>query len=183
MTGMLVRVQNSRLMMDMVEALGASPVALDYGELQGELQKGGITAAENSIVNYVQDGYDEIAPYFVEDNHTRNADVLVMSTVIRSKLSPEDLEMIDQAALESWEYQKELWAEAESAARKELELHQAVVYQPDENELEEFRRACEEVWSDYDGGAYLDLIDRIVAEGRMQTSGREKEKGEAYGRE
>ena len=183
MTGMLVRVQNSRLMMDMVEALGASPVALDYGELQGELQKGGITAAENSIVNYVQDGYDEIAPYFVEDNHTRNADVLVMSTVIRSKLSPEDLEMIDQAALESLEYQKELWDEAESAARKELELHQAVVYQPDENELEEFRRACEEVWSDYDGGAYLDLIDRIVAEGRMQTSGREKEKGEAYGRE
>lgn len=91
--------------------------------------------------------------------------------------------MIDQAALESWEYQKELWDEAESAARKELELHQAVVYQPDENELEEFRRACEEVWSDYDGGAYLDLIDRIVAEGRMQTSGREKEKGEAYGRE
>lgn len=50
--------------------------------------------------------------------------------------------------------------------------------------MEAFRRACEEVWSDYEGGAYLDLIDRIVAEGRMQTSGREKEEeGEIYGRE
>ena len=99
MEGMLVRVQNSRLMMDMVEALGASPVALDYGEIPGE-------------------------------------------------------------------------------------LHQAVIYQPNEEEMEAFRRACEEVWSDYEGGAYLDLIDRIVAEGRMQTSGREKEEeGEIYGRE
>lgn len=184
MEGMLVRVQNSRLMMDMVEALGASPVALDYGEIPGELQKGGVTAAENSIVNYVQDGYDEIAPYFVEDNHTRNADVLVMSTVIRSKLSPEDLEMIDQTALESWEYQKKLWDQAEKTAREELKLHQAVIYQPNEEEMEAFRRACEEVWSDYEGGAYLDLIDRIVAEGRMQTSGREnEEEGEIYGRE
>ena len=65
-------------MMDMVEALGASPVALDYGEIPGELQKGAaLLRRKISIVNYVQDGYDEIAPYFVEDNHTRNADVLV----------------------------------------------------------------------------------------------------------
>lgn len=113
MEGMLVRVQNSRLMMDMVEALGASPVAL-----------------------------------------------------------------------ESWEYQKKLWDQAEKTAREELKLHQAVIYQPNEEEMEAFRRACEEVWSDYEGGAYLDLIDRIVAEGRMQTSGREKEEeGEIYGRE
>lgn len=49
-----------------------------------------------------------------------------MSTVIRSKLSPEDLEMIDQTALESWEYQKKLWAQAEKTAREELKLHHAV---------------------------------------------------------
>ncbi len=167
MKGMLLRVQSSRLMMSMVEALGANPVAIEYGEIMGALEKGGVDGAENSLVNYEQEGYASIAPYYIEDGHTRNADVLVMSTVIRSKLSSEDLNMIDQAALESWEYQQKLWDEAEQQARMQLEEQQAVVFTPDAAGIQEFRSACEPVWSSCDGGAYLDLIDRIVAAGRM----------------
>ncbi len=167
MAGMLVRVQGSRLMMTMVEALGASPVVAEYDEVYAELQEGGVSAAENSIVNYMQDGYYQVAPYYIEDGHTRNADILVMSSVIRSKLSPEDLEMIDETALESWEYQQKLWDEAEEEVRDTLEEGKAVVYMPSEEELQAFRRACEPIWSSYGDGVYIDLIDRIVAAGRM----------------
>ena len=75
--------------------------------------------------------------------------------------------MIDQAALESWEYQQKLWDEAEQQDRMQLEEQQAVVFTPDAAGIQEFRSACEPVWSSCDGGAYLDLIDRIVAAGRM----------------
>ncbi|MDO4268482.1 MAG: TRAP transporter substrate-binding protein DctP [Eubacteriales bacterium] len=167
MKGMLVRVQGSRLMMAMVEALGANPVALEYDQIFGELQTGGVAAAENSLVNYMQDGFYEAAPCFIEDGHTRNADMLVMSSVIRAKLSEADLKMIDETALESWEYQQKLWDEAEEQTRRELEDRQAVVYMPDEQEMDAFRSACEPVWSSYDDGAYIDMIDRIVAAGRM----------------
>lgn len=167
MKGMLLRVQSSRLMMSMVEALGADPVTMEYSEVMGALVKGGVDGAENSLVNYAQEGYASIAPYYIEDGHTRNADILVMSTVMRSKLRGEDLDMIDQAALESWEYQQKLWDEAEQQAREQLEEQQTAVFTPSPELMQEFRSACEPVWSSCDGGVYLDLIDRIVAAGRM----------------
>lgn len=167
MKGMLVRVQGSRLMMSMVEALGASPVVLDYGEVYGALQEGAVSAAENSIVNYMEERFYETAPYFVEDAHTRNADILVMSEVSRKKLTEEDLQIIDETALESWEYQQKLWEEAEAGAREQLQKEGATVITLSQPQTEAFRKACEPVWSACDGGAYIDLIDRIVAAGRL----------------
>ena len=49
-------------------------------------------AAENSIVNYLDTTHYEVAPYFVKDNHTMSADILVMSTKTREKISEEDSE-------------------------------------------------------------------------------------------
>lgn len=167
MKGMLVRVQESRLMMKMVEALGGTPVPMEYGEVYAALQEGAVSAAENSVVNYLEQRYNEVAPYFVEDAHTRNADILVMSEVSRGRLSEDDLQMIDSAAIESWELQQDLWDAAESKARQELADRNAVLVTPTDAELSAFRKACEPVWSDYEGGAYIDLIDRIVAAGRM----------------
>ena len=47
--------------------------------------------------------------YFTEDNHTRSADVLVMSLESRKKLSEGDLLILDKTAEESCEYQRKLW--------------------------------------------------------------------------
>lgn len=167
MRGLLIRVQESRLMMEMVEALGGTPVVLEYGEVSAALQEGAVSVAENSIVNYLEQQYDRIAPYFVEDAHTRNADMLVMSEVSREKLSKEDLRIIDETALESWEYQQRLWDMAEENARQQLQERNSTIIKPTEEELQAFRKACEPVWSAYEGGAYIDLIDRIVAAGRL----------------
>ena len=107
MKGMLVRVQESELMMSMVEKLGASSIAIAYSECYSSLQTGVCDAAENSIVNYLDMSFYEVAPYYIKDDHTRSADILVMSQKTREKLSEEDLAIIDQTALDSWEYQKE----------------------------------------------------------------------------
>lgn len=167
MRGLLVRVQESRLMMEMVEALGGTPTPLEYGDVYAALQEGAVSVAENSIVNYLEQRYDEVAPYFVEDAHTRNADILVMSEVSREKLSAEDLQMIDETALESWEYQQQLWDSAEAKARQELKMRNGTIIEPTKEELQAFRKSCEPVWSSYEDGSYIDLIDRIVAAGRL----------------
>lgn len=167
MRGLLVRVQESRLMMEMVEALGGTPTPLEYGDVYAALQEGAVSVAENSIVNYLEQRYDEVAPYFVEDAHTRNADILVMSEVSREKLSAEDLQMIDETALESWEYQQQLWDSAEAKARQELKMRNGTIIEPTKEEFQAFRKSCEPVWSSYEDGAYIDLIDRIVAAGRL----------------
>ncbi len=167
MSGLRVRVQESRLMMSMVEELGGIPVVLEYGDVYAALEEGAVSVAENSMVNYLEQGYNKVAPYFVEDAHTRNADMLVMSEVSRGKLDEQDLQMIDETALESWEYQQKLWDEAEAKARQELDERQVTVITPTDEQLQAFRKACEPIWSAYEGGAYIDMIDRIVAAGRM----------------
>ncbi len=166
MKGMLVRVQESELMMSMVEALGASSVATAYSEVYSALQTGVCDAAENSIVNYLDTTHYEVAPYFVKDNHTMSADILVMSTKTREKISEEDLKIIDDVALESWELQKGLWAEAEKInEEKLLESGNVTITELTEEELEKFREACEPIWYSYEDGKYAELIDQIVAAG------------------
>lgn len=49
MKGMLVRVQQSELMMSMVEALGGQSVATAYSEVYSALQTGVVDAAENLL--------------------------------------------------------------------------------------------------------------------------------------
>lgn len=164
--GMTIRVQESELMVSMLKALEARPLIADYSDVYRILQTGEADGAENSIVNYLFQGYYEVAPYFVEDQHTRSADILVMSTESRKKISPEDLEIIDRTALESWELQKKLWAQAEAQARQALLDKNVTITTLTEEELEEFRLSCEQLWYTYRDGAYIDLIDRIVAAGK-----------------
>lgn len=166
MKGMLVRVQQSELMMSMVEALGGQSVATAYSEVYSALQTGVVDAAENSIVNFLDQSHYEVAPYLAEDHHTRSADILVMSELTRAKLSEEDLKIIDETALESWEYQKELWAEAEDKSKAELLEKGAIITELSADELAAFQAACEPIWYSYEGGAYKELIDQIVEAGK-----------------
>lgn len=126
-----------------------------------------MSTAENSIVNYREENFYQVAPYFVEDAHTRNADILVMSQVCREKLDEKDLRIIEETALESWDYQQKLWDEQEKLVGEELQAQGATIITLRQDQIEEFRKACEPIWSSYDGGVYLDLIDRIVAAGRL----------------
>ena len=176
--GLDVRVQQSETVLSMARALGARPVTADYSELYRTLQSKEADAAENSIVNYYAQAFYEVAPYFTEDNHTRSADVLVMSLESRKKLSEGDLLILDKTAEESCEYQRKLWAEEEAAVREALLQKNAVITHLTDSEYEAFRQVCEQIWYSYRDGRYIDLIDRIVAVGYLQRL--PEQEGEIY---
>lgn len=166
MAGMLVRVQQSELMMSMVEALGSNSIAIAYAECYSALQTGVCDAAENSIVNYLDMSFYEVAPYYIKDNHTMSADILVMSAKSRAQLSDEDLAIIDQTALDAWDYQKTLWADAEQKNEQTLvDTGKVTIYTPTDAEKAEFRDACTPIWYSYEDGKYSSLVDQIVAAG------------------
>ena len=151
-------------MMSMVEALGANSIAIAYSECYSSLQTGVCDAAENSIVNYLDMSFFEVAPYYIKDDHTRSADILVMSQKTREKISAEDLEIIDATALESWEIQKQWWAEAEQKNEQVLlDTGKVEIYTPTDGEKAMFRDACSPIWYSYEGGRYADLVDQINA--------------------
>jgi len=167
MKGMQIRIQESNLMMAMIYALEAQPVVTTYAEVYPALESGVVDGAENSIVNYLEQSFYRVAPYFLEDNHTYSADLLVMSRESRGKISEEDQKAVDEAALESWEVQRKLWAEAEEDAKERLKELDVVITGMPPEDFEYMYQVCMPLWYDYDhSDEFLDLLDKIVAAGR-----------------
>lgn len=164
MAGMNIRVQESNLMVGMIDALGAVAQPMAYGDVYSALQTGTIDGAENSIVQYLEVSHYEVAPYLTLDDHVRAADLLIMSEKTREQLSEDDMKVIEQAALESWDYQKGLWAEVEEEALDKLAESGVTVTRLTDEEAKLFQDACKEFTASYEGGKYADMLEKIAAE-------------------
>lgn len=119
LAGMKFRVMQSDMFVDMVAALGANATPMPYGEVYSAIQTGVIDGAENNWPSYDSSGHFEVAKYYTLDQHLIVPEVLVMSKTAFEKLSPEDQEIVRQAARDSVPVMRELWEarEQESEAR------------------------------------------------------------------
>ena len=96
--GMKIRVQESPLMVGLVESFGAVAQPMPFGEVYSALQTGVIDGAENNFPSYDTTGHYEVAKYYIMDSHTRVPEILVASKIVFDKLSSEDQAIIKQAA-------------------------------------------------------------------------------------
>jgi tripartite ATP-independent transporter DctP family solute receptor len=121
LAGLKIRVQESQLMVGLVEALGAVATPMPYGEVYGGLQTGVIDGAENNWPSYYSSSHYEVAQYYTLDRHTQVPEILIASKITMDRLSAADQEIIRQAAKDSIDYQREQWAafvaESEEAIR------------------------------------------------------------------
>jgi tripartite ATP-independent transporter DctP family solute receptor len=117
--GMKIRVMQSDVFVDMMEALGANATPMPFGEVYSAIQTGVIDGAENNWPSYESTGHFEVAGYYTLNQHLIVPEVLVMSKVSWDKLTPEDQELVRQAARDSIPVNRELWAarEEESEAK------------------------------------------------------------------
>ena len=158
--GMKIRVQQSKLMMDMITALGASPSPMPMGDVYSALQTGVIDGAENNWPSYVSASHNEVAKYYTVDGHTRVPEITVASIATMSKLAPEDQELIKQAAKDSVKFQIAAWAKKEKESEEKAIATGSVITRLDPAAAEEFRQAVLPLYEQY-GTDYLDLIKQI----------------------
>ena len=85
--GMKIRVQQSDLFVAMVEALGANPTPMPYGEVYTALKTGIVDAAENNFPSYESSRHFEAAKYYALTEHSMAPEVLVFSKVIWDTLT------------------------------------------------------------------------------------------------
>jgi tripartite ATP-independent transporter DctP family solute receptor len=119
--GLKVRVQQSDLFVSMIEALGANPTPMPYGEVYTALKTGIVDAAENNWPSYESSRHFEAAKYYSLTEHSLAPEVLVFSKKIWDGLSKEDQALIRKAARDSVPYMRKLWDEREVKARKAVE--------------------------------------------------------------
>lgn len=146
MAGLKVRVPETQSLIDAITALGASPTTIAYSELYTSLQTGVVDAAENGISGYVVNSFYEVAPYYVKDAHTFGPGVTLISEACWSKLSPEDQQIMKEAAAKTTEYAYELAVESENELYEKLpEMGVTVVEVED---ISQWQEAVKDMYAD-----------------------------------
>ncbi len=120
MKGLKIRVQQNKINMDLMQAIGASATPMPYGQVFSALQTGVIDGAENNFPSYLTANHYQVAKYYLVDQHQMVPEVLVMSKVVWDKLSDEDKKIIKQAAADSVKTQRELWTKFEKEAEDKV---------------------------------------------------------------
>lgn len=158
LAGMKIRVQNSIMSIKMVQAMGGSPTPVPWGELYTALDQGVVDGAENNAPSFRTSRHYEVCPYYCLDEHTCLPDILVISTRVWGRLTPEQQKILQEAVDESVVYQRKIWAEAEL---KDLEIVQqqgAKIIRPDKAP---FRESVRPVWKEFEGTEIGELIQQI----------------------
>ncbi len=159
--GLRIRVQQAALMVDLVQALGASATPMAYAEVYTGLQTGVIDGAENNWPSYYSTSHYEVAKYYTVDEHTRNPEVLIASRARWDKLSEKDQQIIKKAAKDSVAVQRKSWKEWEDKAIKAVKEKGNVITLI--KDLTPWQEAVNPLYDKY-GVEFKDLVARIKTE-------------------
>jgi tripartite ATP-independent transporter DctP family solute receptor len=159
--GLRIRTQQSQVVLDMMEILGADPVPMAFGEVYSALQTGVIDGAENNFPSYGPFGvrHYEVAPYFTLNAHARVPEIVMISKATWDRLSAEDQMLVREAALASVPVQAALWAALVARSREAVEAAGSEIITVD---IQEFQDAMAPLYDQY-GPQFGDLLERILA--------------------
>lgn len=166
--GLKIRTLESATQVKMVNSLGGSATPIAWGELYTALQQGVVDGAENNPPSFYTSRHYEVCRFYSLDEHTGLPDVLLISTIVWNRLTPEQQSWVQQAADESAEYQKTLWkAATEEALQKVQEAGVEIIY-PDK---EPFAARVTSLYDEYrETPEIYTLIEQIQATSACDNS-------------
>ena len=127
MTGMKVRVMNNELFSGMISELGGNPSPMAFSEVYQALKTGVVDGAENNWPSYESTGHFEVAGYYSLSQHLIIPECLCINAGVFNALSADMQASVREAAVESAQLQRELWAAREAASRKLVEAGGVIV--------------------------------------------------------
>ena len=131
--GLRIRVMDSQTQIEMMEALGGAPTPLPFGEIYTALQSGVVDGAESNPTALTGGGkHGEVAKAFSFDEHARIPNIVVISSQVWNELTEEQQQLLRDAAKESTEYQKVVWAQAVDQAIEDAKALGVEFFYPDQ---------------------------------------------------
>jgi len=118
--GLRIRVSSDQVMTGMVEGLGASPYQIQLEDIPAAFQNDEVDAAEQPIVNYAANNFNEDAPYVILDGHTLGVIEFIISEEVWNSLSPAQQNVITEASKYAQDRNKELVATEEAKTIEDL---------------------------------------------------------------
>ena len=123
-------------------------IGMSYGDVYTSLQTGIIDGTENNETALTTGKHGEICKVYSTDQHAMIPDVMVMSAKVWKTISPQDQNIILEAARESTESHKIAWDAAIDEAIQEAESQMGVEFVNDVDK-DAFRQATSGMIDDY----------------------------------
>jgi tripartite ATP-independent transporter DctP family solute receptor len=161
MKGLKIRVMEQPIYIAMMKALGANPTPMAFGELFTALQKGVVDGQENPAAHIYTKRFFEVQKYISLTEHTYSAEPLVVSMITWNKLTAEQQTIIQEAAEEACDWQRQLaidlengyWDKIRESGKSEIIT---------DVDKEAFREATAPVWKDFEDQVGKENIEAIV---------------------
>ncbi|MDE0113455.1 MAG: TRAP transporter substrate-binding protein [Albidovulum sp.] len=158
MDGLKIRVMESPLMVNTLNAMGGSATPMSYSELYTALEQGVLDGGENAAGNVLNDKFYEVTGYFSMTQHFRPPGIVAISLGTWNGLSAEQQAVLVEEAAALQDYEIQLTEEVGAAALEELKAKGMMINEAD---VAAFRERMGPVYEDFiskHGGELLEMI-------------------------
>jgi len=159
MKGLKIRVMESPIMVDTINAMGGSATPMAYGELYTSLQQGVLSGAENAPGNVFNDKFYEVTKFYSLTNHFRPPGVVMISLKAWNRLSRADQAVLQEEAKALQAYEIELTQKVE---KESIEQLKAKGMQVNEVDFEAFQKAVKPVQDKFSARFGPEMVKQVL---------------------
>lgn len=160
--GLKIRVPDGEMFMAIWDDIGTNPTPTAYSETYMALQTGVVDGVELPLNVFLTSGFGELCKNFAYLNYRIQAPGIYVSQIFYDSLTEEQQQVIDAAAKEACEYEREWMSEAEAAYQTQCEEEYGVSFTAPELDL--FREACQPLYDEFENQELLAQILEIAGE-------------------
>ncbi|MGP9766488.1 TRAP transporter substrate-binding protein [Halomonas sp. AOP13-D3-9] len=156
--GLKIRTPPDEMTVDIFEALGANPTPMNFSELYIALEQGVVDGQENPLMNIYSSKLHEVQDYISLTGHKYESTPLLMSKMVWDTLSSEYQEVIQQAAVEAGEFNRQASLEADDALRIKMEETGVAFNEVNPEPFVEATSSVYDQWAE----EYPELVEMVV---------------------
>ncbi len=162
MKGLKIRVVQSEMSINILQALGASAVPMSYAELYTAMQQGVVDGQENPFANIYASKFYEVQKFMSVTKHQYSTLPIIISEMTWSRLNADQRKAVEKAAMEGAPFYRKLIVSNEDKERQAMQKEGMKIN--DVPDLKPFRKAVEVVydWAKKKWGA--DKVSETLAE-------------------
>lgn len=156
--GLKIRVTPDKMRLDTFQQLGASPMAINFGELYSALQQGVVDGQENPYSIIYSNAFNEVQKYLSKTAHIWGSAILCVNSAVWGRISDQDQATIKELAHKWGLKQRQETVQEEEEVLKKLVDSGMIVNEVD---TAAFQQAVQPVWASYEQTFGKELMDLV----------------------
>jgi C4-dicarboxylate-binding protein DctP len=164
MKGLKMRVQPSPVFVKLVESLGGSPTAIDWGELPAALAQGTADGQENGVTNIMAASLYQHQKHVSLDGHVYSLHAYLMNDRFYSSLSATEKKAVDEGIAKAQKIHRDMTRDQDLSAKTVLAEKGMTVTELSPAEIDRFRKLAQpavKAWLDSD--VSKEWTERLIA--------------------